>query len=236
MAEGDESLADESGGMAPDEEGTTDEPLEEPGDEVATDQAPEESGPQEQPGEEIDESDDPAEAACAGYGQRCGGFDLVLQRHGLRVRRIHPLLSPLARARDALPCADWHAEESSAHQQAGDGVHRREARQAGHLPALSARLPLRLCDRAGGVTCERRELGKVRGEGRDEDERVDEGRRAARRRGWPRSSANAATLRVSVGMCTTRHERPVSMAWAPWNIASEPGGAAVHSGTITTCS
>ena len=49
MAEGDESLADDSGGMAPDEEGTTDEPLEEPGDEVATDQAPEESEPQEQP-------------------------------------------------------------------------------------------------------------------------------------------------------------------------------------------
>lgn len=72
MAEGDESLADDSGGMAPDEEGTTDEPLEEPGDEVATDQAPE-SGPQEQPEEEIGESDDPAGAACAGYGQRCGG-------------------------------------------------------------------------------------------------------------------------------------------------------------------
>jgi hypothetical protein len=72
MAEGDESLADESGDMAPDEQGT-DEPLEQPGDEVATDQAPEESGPQEQPEEEIDESDDPATAACAGYGQRCGG-------------------------------------------------------------------------------------------------------------------------------------------------------------------
>jgi hypothetical protein len=73
MAEGDESFADDSGGMAPDEEGTTDEPLEEPGDEVATDEAPEESGPQEQPEEEIGESDDPAGAACAGYGQRCGG-------------------------------------------------------------------------------------------------------------------------------------------------------------------
>jgi hypothetical protein len=72
MAEGDESLADDSGGMAPDEEGT-DEPLEEPGDEVATDQAPEESAPQDEPDEEIGESDDPAEAACAGYGQRCGG-------------------------------------------------------------------------------------------------------------------------------------------------------------------
>ena len=73
MAEGDESLADESGEMAPDE-GTTGEPIEEPGDEVATNQAPQdEGGTQDQPGEEIDESDDPAEAACLGYGQRCGG-------------------------------------------------------------------------------------------------------------------------------------------------------------------
>ncbi len=68
MEEGDESLADESGEMAPDEESTTDEPVEESleSEDIATegDEAPQ---------EEIGKSGDPAEAACVGYGQRCSG-------------------------------------------------------------------------------------------------------------------------------------------------------------------